>query len=530
MLRILLADDEIAVQNLERAMIRSLGDEYQVADTASNGLEALEKINADPPDILVADIRMPGLNGLRLIEELKQTHPSISMIVVSGYNDFSYVQQALRLGAEDYLLKPVSRKELQECFERIRHRRNDAALSENRIAHISRELESNRRSLYDRIMYDLAVNRIAGAGDENPLSFSLTGGQYAALIVKVDPLSPDEESLSTDDSITQVIIDKYLRYFHQKNIEVRSLCRGSFGYLLVCCPGGTGQLRKECDDLGALIWNAKYQYGLFDLTLGVSSACSRFSGVPDAFGEAEKAMRMRLDFGCGKVIYFEDAPARFSQPSRPFSAQAEGQLKRLLSGDSRQDLETFIVSLFREVSKDGKWRLYDLASAVYASAVSFFREDEGAELACPDASAIRERFENQGSYLRLQGALKEALLDLCDSYLAWQKDRVRRPISQIKEYINLHYMDNITLDELSEHVYLSSAYISSVFKKETGENFNDYLTHVRLDKAKELFRTTNATVKEAAEAVGYRDIRYFSKLFYKTYGVKPKDYKNFVHR
>ena len=529
MIRIIIADDEVAVLDLEQKLISSFGEDYQIVDRATNGTDALIKVKEKNPDVLLADIRMPGLNGIQLVEQVKQYNPGISTIIVSGYSDFEYVQKVLRLGAEDYLLKPINKNELLECFERLSNRTNDVLLREKKIESISDELEANRQDLYSRVMYDIVFNGTARGANDNPLSFSSVEGPFIALVIKVDIVSSSGGTAS-DESLTQVITEKYSRYFRQKNIEVRYFCKGYNGYLLIRPDGGISRLRKECDDLGKLIWNSKYMYGLFDLTLGVGTECNGFSSVTETMRCAIKAVRMRLDFGAGKVIYYDDVPERFVQPEPLFPEPEQRSFEKILSRNDPDERNNYIHSAFKTVSRNGKWRLYDYSLEVYQFAADYYTRTEGAEISVLSAGEIREKMENETSPMLLESSLRNSLRGLSEQYMEWQSSQISRPITLIREYIDLHYMENITLEDLANHVYLSPAYISSIFKKETGENFNSYLTDVRLSKARELFKTSNATVAEAAEAVGYKDVRYFSALFYKTYGIKPKDYKKFVHR
>ena len=141
MYRIVLADYEKAILSLMEKLIESLSGPYEICARVSNGVEALQAVWEFQPEILIADVRMPGLNGIELLREIRQSGEKTAVIMVSGYSDFEYVQKSLRLGAVDYLLKPINREELRECLEKIEQKYKDATAEEENLKSIHRELD-----------------------------------------------------------------------------------------------------------------------------------------------------------------------------------------------------------------------------------------------------------------------------------------------------------------------------------------------------------------------------------------------------
>ena len=530
-MRIILADDEKAILDLESEIITSLGEEYQVVDRASNGLEALEMVRAQKPDILIADIRMPGLNGIQLIDQVKSQNPGIDTIVVSGYSDFEYVQQVLRLGAVDYLLKPLNRKELLDCFTRIQNRKASATVTEENFRNISSELQNSRESLYSRLMYDVITDEKADyVLKNNELDFSNINGNFRALVIKIDMDRTNNRPVIPDENMTRVIIDKFVRYFKQKGMDVRSLCLRSYGYLLVSEDPAAESIKLIQNELTNLITNSKYQYGMFDMTLGIGISCRNLVNVRETICTAEAAVQMRMDLGLGKVIFYENVPSALTGEEDIFTAQEKNRFERMLERADTKEMSDYLEDVLRTGAKNGKWHIYGLSEKLYHFASDYYSGIEGMPMISLSEDELTDHIENATTFFQLQEIIQADFEQLDHRYQEWVEKRDSKPVGQIKEFISAHYMENITLEEVAEQVRLSPAYVSSVFKKETGENFNSYLTNIRLEKAKELFKTANVTVAEAGEAVGYKDIRYFSKLFYKAYGVKPKDYKKFIHR
>lgn len=523
MLKVVLADDENKVILLMRKLIdwEALG--YEVVGTANDGLHALELVQTQQPHLLITDIRMPGCDGIELIRRAKEMQPRLHFIVISGYRQFEYAQSALKYGVEDYLLKPLKQEELSSILLRIKDKLGEEAALEF-------QLQKNSERQQERFMDALktAADReqpfLSAAQANAEYGFRFGEGSYLAALVKPDISNAEQyldgyrimmrHSLEIVRREVALLADAYAAAAIREGIAVLLYIRD---YQAVEVKQRFTKIRNEIEKQRDLFWDIRCT-----TCLGSRQPCLE---------QADRSMREALwlcrDRLC-RVQPWRDAesdPPHFSERYQMDAAQKKRFQEAAEYLDATQferELEDSYLCILPQTPLNGQmledWFHEVLEAALYGMQQSgriseqFVQTMEDNLWRCTNAQDIFR--------LLRQEIIKEI------RRLSEEKSlRESRPITEAKRYIQKHYQETLRLEDVSSAVGFNATYFSALFKKETGQNFMDYLTELRINKSKALLCSDDLSIQDVAELVGYRDLKYFSRLFKKITGVSPSDYK-----
>jgi two-component system response regulator YesN len=507
-MKLLIADDEIQIREGLSEGIDWAGLGITQVLTAENGLDALELCRAEKPEILITDVRMPGIDGLELSRRAAQLYAPLRVIVLSGYSEFQYVQQALQLGAVDYLLKPIDIDELEkkvsQCCADVRREADESKL---RTAYTEMQRRVKRRALLGQ-----GKPLPAQAAAELRRELGLAAGEPCFLaVVSADDTAPEQLPLISD------YIASALKPLERAGVRIfLEQPRGPVLY-------GPGQLMTSTTDLlrqwhQTLNADLKGQFGA-SVSLAISGA-----DVPERVGElyeqAEHALLCRFSRGGASFLPWPEV-----QKAPSFTRQLPLP---------REELEQDVKNLQPE-----------LADACLGE---FFRQyrDCGVSAAEPLTASCMELKSLLTGVLRGKGVSDELPGDrlpefvTADGYEAWAKRlcedvilRLRllsgkgcsREIMRAADFIQKNFRSDISLEDAAEYVQKSRNYFSSLFKREMGMSFVDYVNHLRIREACRLFDTTNELTYEVAMRVGFSSYKYFSAVFKKEVGCSPSAYR-----
>lgn len=496
MLRIVVVDDEASIREGLGKIIGKESKRFVVAGLFANGQQVLDFISQEDIDVIITDIRMPVVDGLELIKQVKSSHPEIRCIMMSGFTDFEYARQALRYSAVDYLLKPINKKQLYELLYTL----DDEKTSQ----------QSKGRLIRQGLLLSY-IKCPPGLCAKLP-QLTLPGAYFSVFVMKCADLDGLRSSLQ--QHLEQCALNTWdlidtdgtglaiVCYFSQKPSDDE--IKGFAKQLKQICPPRRLLLGSSSSyDLPALLYPAYTEakrvceYGIYESELwgynhvgdipepGSSPDIARlFANYRDEFIKALQIMSTPQANNSLEVIFDQ---------ARALKAPVESiaLLCRLL-------LETASAEL-HEWEKSGNSLLGNNLEAALASCLSF-RE-------------IQQKFTEQ-----FTGALDEirtGRLALAD-----------KSIETVKRWIAEHYDEPAELSHLANLVYLTPSYLSKLFKQETGMTITDYLIDVRIKKAKHLLRTSSELkVHEIGRTVGYPDPAYFNKLFKRIVGLTPNEYK-----
>ena len=524
MLRVVLADDENKVILLMQKLIdwEKLG--YEIVGTANDGLRALELVREKQPHLLITDVRMPGCDGIELIQRAKALQPKLHFIVVSGYRKFEYAQNALKYGVEDYLLKPLKQEELTGILLRLKDKLGEEAVLELQL---KRSGERRQELLLEALKS--AAERgepfLSARQADAEYGFRFAGGVYFAALVRVDVAGALQQyrdgvaillrhALEIVRREVGVLADECAAAVEKEGVAVLACLRS---YRAVEVKQCFTKIRKEIENQRDLFWNIR-------ATVCLGSRCDELEHCGASMRQALWLCRDRL---C------RPQPWRDAETEPPMSEQ-RWQMDAARKKSFQVAAECLDEARFAQELEESFRALEALPELNGQMVEDWFRQVvEACLYGMRQSGEIRERFreeleedfwlcgDTQEVYRLLHKTIRDEIRRLGEEKAL----REMRPITEAKRYIQQHYQEALRLEDVSSAVGFNATYFSTLFKKETGQNFVDYLTELRISKSKELLCADELSVQDVAEQVGYRDLKYFSRLFKKLTGVSPSDYK-----
>lgn len=533
MLKILIADDEVSIIQLTKRLI-SPEIAHQIVGETTDGMSALALMEAEKPDIVITDIRMPGLNGIELIRSAREKGIAAEFIIISGYKDFQYAQNAIWYGASAYLLKPIKADELNNALRQILQKRGETEKLKSKIADMEHTIAKNRLNRRKELLasYVRHVNEPVGFGGETLSEefekvFHVQKGFFAVLILKLD--SEEEMETGFYEENLEVLGEKYYRTLKDHCYDLETYCQGSRCYLLFHAE--ESQFRGIVDKIDALMEDKISQYNMYQVTTAVGARVDAPEKLEFAFQSADYWIVQRLRLGFGRFL--RDHNSRLLKKVE-LSEEMKQRLTRILYELNTEDFEDFFQRAYKEVSVDYEGDPYYIKKhlELLARCVGELNREQD-DVGEKDAKDMPETFgAKTDSCCSLEEVYRLCLkysLDQLAALLHRRKEGIGRPVKRMKTYIREHYRENLSLSDIVGAAGLSNAYGSSIFKKETGMTITNYLIQVRIEEAQRLIRETDLNISEIAYEVGYMDTRYFSKLFIKTVGIKPVDYRKFYN-
>ena len=492
---------------------------------AANGLEALEIAEAVQPDVVMTDIQMPYMDGLELARRLKENWPNIRIIIFSGFDEFEYAKEAVRLQAEEYILKPVNSEELQKVFARIRASLDKEQEERQNVRKLETYYQESLPLMQEGFFTSLLEGRITGREFERTvqdLQIPADSPWYTVCVLHTSTthLPPEMTPRLLALSVRRLAEERLLQ-----NWKIRYVTYLSNTVMIVPMKqeGDLRELIDECDKfcrLAASVCKAV-------VTIGIGSSVSDLREISYSYNGARSALSYRVIYGTGKAISIREiAPSEQENPAMNEEEDLREVFKRVRLEDADQLKETVERYMERldQISSVQEYRFFamELVSEIYRFAKNnrldlkqVFPEDE-------DVYLLVQRLEKDD--------FRQWMCDIClimQAGLAQKRlSNTRSFVSSAVEYVNEHYSDReLSVEKICSHLGVSAAYFSTVFRRETGKTFTNFLTDVRMKRAVELLLDQDEKTYVIAEAVGYSDPNYFSYVFKKQFGVSPSKYR-----
>lgn len=524
MLNVIIADDEERICQLIEALIEWDALGMQIAGIAHNGLEALALVEKIKPDILITDIRMPGCNGLELIAGVRKA-AECEIVIISGYAHFEYAQSAIKYGVGDYLLKPVNQAELYATLKKLKERIEARRESESDMQQLLRKSENDIYRLQMNLMEQMIGQRAVSLTMQTlqeEYYLKVQPGLFQAFWLKIDGKI---EELS--ESGLSIVMDK------MQSLLTSSLKTKCYEFVLYSKPcscigimnyakGSADDIRRKLRECLNQLEAQKNLYGPVTFSGAVGTAFEEPELLPRSMKEASVIIKERLIKGTGRIL--DKMPTESSVHERNLLEKYMRLIVHAIEVLSLEEAERaawHIKEEFETIKNINGQEILELVlncGRLFLSQLEIRQreqENQHFEERCRNCGTVTELFEQ---LVKLQNVhLEEAIKRR-------ENDAVR-PIRQAKQYIQNHFQEPITMDEVSSAVGLSSAYFSVLFKKEEGEGFAKYLINLRVEEAKRLLRETNYSVAEICHQIGYNDIKHFTHTFEKAAGVKPATYR-----
>ena len=499
MYRVLVVDDEKLERDGIRFLLSMEEGEWEIYE-AANGKLALNELRKHPVDLMLTDIKMPHMDGLELSKKAREEYPDLEIFIFSGYGDFAFAQEAIRYGVTDYVLKPVDPDRFHDTIQKIQ---KEIASRKNKEQQSIKEKSFLQQYFLLGYIYSGDQERLKEA--EGIVDFSVWEQWHCAILIESDEAFFD----SASDEVP---------------LEIREELRRSFFYLNL---NGRQSLLLFKDVYCDYVLVAKNVYNLLKrlhpvrFHLAVSRRFDGYQELPEIMEQLEQQMEEKF--------YHPDIHVYTSEEDEEKNTGEEEQDSRLMekiSEDiSRKDVKQ-LWSHFRSLAS--KYQSNTQFSAMY---VKFVFSNVIRELFQENRFAGEHRLDLEVDHLYGCSTIQEIIevteknIRQYEEFLDRSMSESRNEVAAVKNYIYNHYAEDLNLETLAEKVYLSSGYLSFIFKKETGMNLNRFIRVFRMEKAKELLRTTNMKVAMVSEQVGFANSSYFCRSFREYYGSSPESYR-----
>ncbi len=529
-MKLIIADDEEKICQLIYKLVDWEKLNMEVVSIVHNGIEALQSIEKFKPDIVITDIRMPGYDGLEMIQRAKEISEDSDFIIISGYRHFEYAQNAIKYGVKDYLLKPIKKTELIDTLTRLREEylKRTKKLSSEEQYRIS--IKNNLERLRSGFFTDILFKRVTAEGIMSIESinekyhYKFCDGFFQVVLIKIDACS---------QSNNEYIRDKVLQSIHKKVDEycydIESIFENNLCYIVLNCSEDSRKALRR--SLKALLDELLLQKDIIEdlkITIGAGIPKDSIRGVFSSMKTALWAIEQRLILGVNKVIEGAEVSSNELADSSTFIEFNRKLIEALERLDENQVRESFVfleTSLKNKESTTGH-EVIQMAKEAMNLYLFHLRQKK---FVIRDSDNFFDTFslniENCGSMEEVFTTLSRTIIKSFYQVIDDKQHEDSKPIREAKQYIKDHYKDPISLEIVSDYVGFNATYFSSLFKKETNTTFSEYLTSVRMERAKVLLKESNLNVATICEEVGYNDTKHFSKGFAKYTNLKPNEYR-----
>lgn len=532
-MRILIADDERKVGLLIKNLIEwdRLGVEF--AGLVSDGAAAYKAIKEERPDIVITDIRMPGISGLELIRRAVEEKIEVRFIVVSGYKYFEYAQQALRYGVEDYLLKPIDETELNQIIGKICSREQGRKQEELRLASAERKLNGSKYVLHKEFLNRVVSGPGASLEDVNrDFGLEFSSGYFQAFCMKIDR----DISLEKNSQQIGLILRKLKKIVEQELqgcvADMAVTGQGS-GEMMAVINYAVGQEGKIPGALDRIFRKGKEYAGDFEhygFSMGVGARCQDFSRLNLSVESAREAVACRILEGTGKCLDGGAIDGGSALGAERIAQEVSGRLKNAAEIARPEDIPFLVAGAFAKARGEKLFASEYYSLAKQLAACYFSNEGfQEPEVKRRKQEEWEELADNCGSISGLESLISGLISGDLKESVEKAREKERKPVLDALEYIRAHYMEKLSLEEIAAGIGFNMNYFCELFKKETGKTFTAYVTEVRMEEAKKLLRDTSQAVYAVAEQVGYKDAKFFSQQFVKTVGIKPSEYRKLYY-
>lgn len=535
-IKVFLVEDEMVIRRGIKNSIDWEKEGYIFCGEASDGELAYPMIIKEKPDILITDIRMPFMDGLELCKLVKKELPNIKILILSGYDEFDYAKEAIRLGVTEYLLKPISSGKLLEALngvsESIRREKEDKDLVRKYMEEMRENTEHEKQKFFEQMIAgNLSMADALETGKKYEMN--LSAGMYNLLLFR---FTLGEENRKSGELLGEA--EYAIEKLTERLEYVFEFQRGVEGWAFLLMADNEEQMSERVKELSKDLEEIMKNYSTIAYFGGIGQPVARLRELEESFREAERALAARFTMELNRTISVEDI--RMAQNVDTLDdieitsfgeiEKTRTMLEKFLNNGAEDEIDEFVDVYINELPEENLksvlMRQYIIMDA-YIVMMSFCEKIEGIE---GEMQAQSEELKNSMKTIQTLEEIKNYIRMLLKKIIGVRDTISGRRYSDIieiaKDQIRKTYMsDEISLNTIAAEVGMSPSYFSSIFSKEMGKTFVEYLTEIRMDRAKELLMCSSMKTSEIGYEVGYKDPHYFSYIFKKTQNCTPKEFR-----
>ena len=518
--KVFLVEDEIVTREGIRDNVDWRACGFEFCGDAADGEMALPLLRSAKPDALITDIKMPFMDGLQLSKIVRERMPSVKIIILSGHDEFEYAQEAINLGVTDYLLKPVTVQKLHSALNKLAALLDQERKEQENLKYLQDQVEENRAALRERLLLRLILGAVTPTEAEEQghlLGLDLIARYYLVAMVKLERKDRTEPF----DYAEYQRVQDLAAGLADKNPDV-FLLKKDLEDLILIMKGNTPEyLEEERDLLLDRIRQGVIGTG-YQVRMSIGATQKRIADIRQSFLDALVNMQTPLD----------------EQDVEPYAKVERAELLKMdrlavdhyLRSGRKEDFEEFFNAYLRplsgSVTKSSLIKNYIMVDLLVTASRFVVELGGEVERIIPEPGSV-ERILRE---IKTEDHLRDKARDILTLALSFRDHHASEQYHQVahraKRYIDQRYTNpELSLNEVAAQVSLSASHFSVVFSQQTQQTFKEYLTEVRIKRAKELLRLTNLRSAEIAYQVGYSDPHYFSSVFKRNTGMSPIEFR-----
>lgn len=527
-IKVVIVDDELIIRNgLKNYNWKRIG--CKVVGDAKNAEEGLRLVNLTGAQIVLSDIKMPGKDGLQFAKMLKSQNPNIEIILLSGYDQFDYAKEALKIGVRDYLLKPTNFEDLEKVMrnavEVIRSRQKQMLYLKDIEKRYKLALPMLKEKLTHSLLHSSFSNKETVMNKLNLYGIKLE--KFIVVVGKINLTDISREALTEFcimNICTEIFENGSMNLLKESNEEEFSFiidydrCASDEVCISTCIEG--------CKQAQQII----KEYINIDIAFGISNVSIQLLEIQQLYKEAHRACIENVFLDSQEIFCYKDIPQRMHGT---YDIQISENVVQAFNKRDMGLLEEEL-SNFREYTQTERLQMHTIRFIVVQLIITCL-ESLSKNPFYNDSIEINEEIQEKVNHIYTQdnlrviiNILQECLLKLLNNSQDNVQEYHQRLIEKVMSYIEENFQEDLSLDLLAEKVNLSTAYISRLIKKVTHKSFMEILLEVRMKAAKELLKDNKLKIAEIGNQVGYKDTSYFIQVFKKYYGLTPKEFKNII--
>lgn len=535
-IRVIIVDDEARLRRGIERLVLSNQDAWDVIGSFSSGTECLEAIEETKMafDLLITDVKMPGIDGLTLIKKLKDITTFYS-VVISGFDDFQYLQTAIREGASDYFIKPINRDEFRAQLENIKQKIVAQWEDDQYFEEIEKKASQLTHVKQTQMLSEMTRKQEV---DLSLLEWTkdFPKGSYQLIYVSMDNLIRKTKSFQKEDwnawtFAIDNICDELLERLHAHLIQSwrwkdKDL---SFWVLLHLQKSEMDSFGQYCSQFAEELRMNIRRFTPFTSSIAISDSIHELTLLPSAKDELLTYIQFRLLYD-GNQIFSKEVVDSFQANKKLIgSKEMENQIHKLIFSLEHKNKEGIELEIDRFINTiqalDSPEKIGHVLNLLGMLVINFMLKNSHTVDEIPRINEVFSFTKKIANISELKEVLREWINEVLNYLDRKDKSQNLDHISLAKKWIAQHLNENITIQKIASQVYMNPTYICEYFKNQTGETVLDFVTRIRMEKARDLLLTTNLKIYDISVKVGYTDTKYFSKLFKKQLGETPSKYR-----
>lgn len=531
MYKLLIVDDEPLVQIGVKSMMNWAKYNIEVVGSASNGKLAMEIINNNLPDIVITDIKMPIMDGLELIKHCIDNfnNPPI-FIILTSFEEFELAKRAIKYNVADYLIKlELDENVLEECIKKalIQLNKDDEEKGKHLIYNeeefIAQALEEK---LFVKLLYNLFENEEQMNIQRNELKLDLSGDNFVACFCEINLYN--EKTLCDEQLINQYICTlNMIKEIAKKYLKSSILSLDYKRFAVICCLENIliGDAEKSVFESFEKICLMIKKYFNVNIKIGIGNCCNKLKDINVSFEQARLCFNSNIDKK-NITLYSEFKKFNYQNHTFEIGFLKKDLMKAFEEYNTEILCETFskIIKIFDE-NPEKYLQALDCACNILYLCLSLLPNGEQCmnEIFFKEIEGYRSIYQKK-NVIQITSWMELLREKLCEYIEEKKRNYKNNTINHVKKYINTHLEDKLSLNEIASLHSISPSYLSALFKKYCNIGFSEYITQMKVNKAKELLLKENHKVYEVSDMLGFESAFYFSKVFKKVTGYSPKEY------